>query len=100
MVGREGSALALRNPAIREVGIYKRKQESKETRKHVFDKEKKRKLSFFLIVFLVGFLVESVTSFLFSYFLVFFYKFSPQEYPPIISQITAKSGFFEYILNT
>ena len=39
MVGREGSALALRNPAIREVGIYKRKQESKKTRKHAFDQE-------------------------------------------------------------
>ena len=48
------------------MGIYKRKQESKKTRKHAFDQEsdqeKKEKLSFFLVHFLGRVLV-----FLFSF---------------------------------
>ena len=63
-----------------EVGIYKRKHDSKKTRKQELDQE-----SFFFfswplswssscfLVFLIAFLVE----FLLSYFLVFFYKFQP-----------------------
>ena len=64
-----------------EVGIYKRKQESKKTIKSPFDLEneekkekeentvstKKNKKR----------ITKSVFSFLFSYFLVFFYKFPP-----------------------
>ena len=80
-----------------EVGIYKRKQENKKTRKHTLDQEsdqekkdngqekkhaldqesdqeKNRKLSFFLD----RFLGRERVFFLYSYFLVFFYKFSPQ----------------------
>ena len=65
------------------MGIYKRKQEGKKTRKHAFDQEndqekkkkedqeKKKKLYFFLD----RFVVKSLFSFLFSYFLVFLYKF-------------------------
>ena len=45
-----------------DVGIYKRKPGSKKERIHAFDQEKKKNLLSF-----------------FSYFLVFFYKFSTQE---------------------
>ena len=79
------------------VGIYKRKQESKKTRKQELDQEsdqekkkenknsnkkatkKKRKLFFFLDHFLCRVLV-----FLSSYFLVFFYKFPPLLKPTSI----------------
>ena len=74
------------------VGIYKRKQESKKTRKHAFDQDsdqgKLEKLSFF-----------------FSYFLVFFYKFSPlysQQQPSgkggKILNIRGKKTFFQSTL--
>ena len=71
-----------------EVGIYKRKQESKKTRKQELDQEsdQEEKLIFFLITFLVEFLFSCfldrflgrVLVFLLSYFLVFFYKFPTQ----------------------
>ena len=66
------------------VGIFKRKQENKNStmkaikktrnqeRKQELDQEKKRKN---FLCFLITFFVE----FLFSYFLVFFYKFPPQD---------------------
>ena len=60
-----------------EVGIYKRKQESKKTWKQEVDQEsdqeKKKVFPFFLGRFLGRVLV-----FMFSYFIVFFYKFPPQ----------------------
>ena len=64
-----------------EMGIYKRKQESKKTRKKELDQEsdqatkkKEKNFLFFLIIFLVEFLL----SFLFSFFLgrVLFFFFS------------------------
>ena len=60
-----------------EVGIHKRKQESKKTRKLDFHQEKDKEKK---IVFLAAFLVESVFSYFFSYFPVFFYKFPPLSY--------------------
>ena len=79
-----------------EVGIYKRKQESKKARKHenknstkwVIKKEIK---FFFLVEFLFScfldrclgrvlvFLIAFLFEFLFSYFIVFFYKLPPQS---------------------
>ena len=69
-----------------EVGIYKRKQESKKTRNQETKKVIKRNKQVFffflglflgrVLVFLIAFLVEFLFI-LFSYFLVFFNKFPP-----------------------
>ena len=74
----EGISMKCMKP---EMGIYKRKQESKKTRTRP---RKKKKTFFFLDHFLVSWLSSCFLSFflfflifLFSYFLVFFYKFSP-----------------------
>ena len=86
-----------------EVGIYKWKKESKETRKHAFDQEsdqeKKKKNLVFLIVFLVG----SVFSFFFSlsracFLSVFpdhnrFFFFFPGRF------LDRKSVFFPFLLS-
>ena len=76
-----------------EVGIYKRKQESKKTGKHAFDQEsdqekkrkktrsrlrKKRKKKF-RIVFLVAFLDESVFSFFLFFLSSFLLKISASD---------------------
>ena len=83
------------------MGIYKRKQVSQKKRKqeldqendqenknkgkkHAFDQENRKKLSFFLDHFLSRVLV-----FLFSYFFVFFYKF-----PPLRSILSLSSALF------
>ena len=64
------------------MGTYKRKRESKKTRKHAFDQEsgqeKMKKLSFFLD----RFLGRELVFLLFSYFLVFFFKFPPGNAEP------------------
>ena len=83
------------------MGIHKRKQESKKTRRkrkqeldQESDQEKKKVFSFFLGRFLV-FLIALFVEFLFSYFLVFLYKFSPQEniFPGNIHLITVGFAF-------
>ena len=70
------SANLARNTWHPEVGIYKRKQESKKTRKQVLDQEsdqeKKKVFSFFLGRFLcrvLVFLIVILVEFLFSFFL-------------------------------
>ena len=56
-----------------EVGIYKRKQESKKTRKKELDQEKRKFFFFFswssscFLVFLIAFLVEFLFSFINSH---------------------------------
>ena len=70
-----------------EVGIYKRKQGSKKTRKKELDQESdqenkkttKKKRKIFLDHFL-GRVLVFFLFFFFSYFLVFFYKFPPLGY--------------------
>ena len=75
------------NPKTR-VGIYKRKQESKEKeRKHALDQEsdqkkRSRKKESFVLFFLEAFLVESVFSFFFSFLIAFL----------------VESGFFLFLL--
>ena len=66
-----------------EVGIYKRKQELHQES----DQEKRKFFPFFWVAFLIEFLFSGFLDrflgralvFLFSYFLVFFYKFLPQS---------------------
>ena len=69
-----------------EVGIYKRKQESKKTRKQEkkqeldqeSGQEKSKFFSFFLVAFLVGFLFSCFLDRFLDRVLVLFYKFLPQ----------------------
>ena len=63
----------------RTITVKKKKEKKNTLSTKKATKKKKKTFLFFLFVFLVGFLVESVFSFYFSCFLVFFYNFSPQN---------------------
>ena len=65
----------------------KRSRKKKKVRKHALNQEsdqEEKKNNFFLFVF-DHFLGRELVFFLFSYFLVFFYKFSPQQSSPILA---------------
>ena len=65
------------------MGIYKRKQESKKTRKQELDQEsdqEKKKAFKKTRKYDRDRFLGRVLFFIFSHFLVFFYKFSPQEW--------------------